>query len=57
MKSRIAADCSYKPKPKSMMKPPMYIGLRTNLYGPAATNLRGGWNGVGYQPARNSVKL
>jgi hypothetical protein len=22
------------------MKPPMYIGLRTNLYGPAATNLR-----------------
>src|SRR5439155_21287492 len=47
VKSRIVGDCSYRPKPQSTVKPPTYIGLRTNWYGPAATNLRGGSNGAG----------
>jgi len=47
VKSKIAADCWKRPKPSSTMKPPIYMGLRTNLYGPATTNLRGGSNGAG----------
>src|SRR5258708_25034890 len=34
------------------MKPPIYIGLRANLYGPAATNLRGGSIGAGVPSPR-----
>src|SRR5437016_23995 len=52
VKSRIVGDCSYRPKPKSTVKPPKYIGLRTNWYGPAATNLRGGSNGAGVPSPR-----
>src|SRR2546421_12372742 len=52
VKSRIVGDCSYRPKPKSRLKPPTYIGLRTNWYGPAATNLRGGSNGAGVPSPR-----
>src|SRR5207244_9898070 len=41
----------------SISHPPTYMGLRTSVYGPTATNTRGGSNGAGVPRPRTTKRL
>ena len=50
----IAIDRSTSASPVSISRPPMYIGLRTILYGPVTTKTRGASNGAGVPSPRKT---